>query len=103
MALRQLIRSANVVFPSGVAKANVLIENGKIASIDAPDSSRADEVIDATGCVLFPGLIDDQVHFREPGLTHKEDLQTASQACVAGGVTSFLKCRIPNLLQSRVN
>lgn len=94
MALRQLIRSANVVFPSGVAKANVLIENGKIASIDAPDSSRADEVINATGCVLFPGLIDDQVHFREPGLTHKEDLQTASQACVAGGVTSFLE--MPN-------
>lgn len=94
MNLRQLIRSANVVFPSGVAKANVLIENGKIASIDAPDSTRADEIIDAAGYVLFPGLIDDQVHFREPGLTHKEDLQTASQACVAGGVTSFLE--MPN-------
>ncbi|XZE34622.1 dihydroorotase [Pirellulaceae bacterium SH501] len=94
MNLRQLIRSANVVFPSGVAKANVLIENGKIASIDAPDSTRADEIIDAAGYALFPGLIDDQVHFREPGLTHKEDLQTASQACVAGGVTSFLE--MPN-------
>lgn len=94
MVRRQLIRSASVVFPTGVAKANILIENGIIASVDAPSTSSADERIDAAGLILFPGLIDDQVHFREPGLTHKEDLQTASWACVAGGVTSFLE--MPN-------
>ncbi|AMV31220.1 Dihydroorotase [Pirellula sp. SH-Sr6A] len=94
MVRRQLIRSAKVVFPTGVAEANVLIENGTIASVDAPPTTSADQIIDAAGLVLFPGLIDDQVHFREPGLTHKEDLKTASQACVAGGVTSFLE--MPN-------
>src|SRR5690606_40099944 len=55
---------------------------------------RADEVVDAAGLHLIPGVIDDQVHFREPGLTHKEDLHTASRACAKGGVTSFLE--MPN-------
>jgi dihydroorotase len=94
MASRLLIRNASVVFPQGVAKSNVLVEAGKIVSVDAASHVSNCEVEEADGLVLFPGLIDDQVHFREPGLTHKEDLETASRACVAGGVTSFLE--MPN-------
>jgi dihydroorotase len=89
-----LIRNATVVFPGESARSNVLFSSGRIASIDAPATTSADEIIDAEGLVLFPGLIDDQVHFREPGLTHKEDLAHASAACAAGGVTSFLE--MPN-------
>jgi len=94
MIMRTLIRNATVVFPDSTVKLNVLIEGHRIASIDAPDSSRADEVVDANGLHLMPGLIDDQVHFREPGLTHKEDLHHATRACAKGGVTSFLE--MPN-------
>ena len=92
--MRTLIRDATVVFPDSTVKLNVLIEGHRIASIDAPDSSRADEVVEANGLHLMPGLIDDQVHFREPGLTHKEDLHHATRACAKGGVTSFLE--MPN-------
>jgi dihydroorotase len=101
MARRLLIRNAMVVCPKATLKTNVLIDNGIIASIDAPATSQADEVLDAEGLLLFPGLVDDQVHFREPGLTHKEDLLTASQACVAGGVTSFLE--MPNTKPAAIN
>ena len=89
-----LIKNATAILPSGRAQTNLLIENGVIVSVDAAPTTIASEVVDATGLVLFPGLIDDQVHFREPGLTHKEDLFTASRACAAGGVTSFLE--MPN-------
>ncbi len=92
--MRTLIRNATVVLPDSTEKVNVLIEGHRIASIDAPDSSRADEIVDANGLHLIPGLIDDQVHFREPGLTHKEDLHHATRACAKGGVTSFLE--MPN-------
>lgn len=92
--MRTLIRNATVVFPDSTLKVNVLLEGHRIASIDAPDSSRADEIVDAQGLHLMPGLIDDQVHFREPGLTHKEDLHHATRACAKGGVTSFLE--MPN-------
>lgn len=96
-----LIRNANVVFPNGTERTNVLLLDGKIASIDASPHTVADECIEAEGLLLFPGLIDDQVHFREPGLTHKEDLATASAACAAGGVTSFLE--MPNTKPSAVS
>jgi dihydroorotase len=89
-----LIRNAQVVFPDRVAVSNVLLRDGKIASVDAAPTSSADHIVDARELVLFPGLVDDQVHFREPGLTHKEDLGTASRACAAGGVTSYLE--MPN-------
>ncbi|MCM2373776.1 dihydroorotase [Aporhodopirellula aestuarii] len=99
---RTLIRNASIVLPgdglrsaSGeIRTGNVLVGDGQILDIDASDSAACDEVIDATGLHLLPGVIDDQVHFREPGLTHKEDLATASHACAAGGVTSFLE--MPN-------
>ncbi len=92
--MKTLIRNAMVVLPDAVERINVLIEGGRIASIGAPDFATADDVIDADGLHLLPGLIDDQVHFREPGLTHKEDLHSATRACAKGGVTSFLE--MPN-------
>lgn len=92
--MKTLIRNATVVLQDAVERVNVVIEGHRIASIDAPDSAQADETIDARGLYLLPGLIDDQVHFREPGLTHKEDLHHATRACAKGGVTSFLE--MPN-------
>ena len=75
-------------------RAEILVEKGKILDIDPPATVRADNVIDAAGLHLIPGVIDDQVHFRDPGLTHKEDLHTGSLACAKGGVTTFLE--MPN-------
>ena len=92
--MKTLIKNARVVLPDGVFDTNVLIEKERIAEIDAAIHARADEVVDAAGLHLLPGVIDDQVHFREPGLTHKEDLSTASRACAKGGVTTFLE--MPN-------
>jgi len=92
--VKTLIRHAQVVLPESTERINVLIENGKVAALDVPDGASADEVIDASGLHLIPGVVDDQVHFREPGLTHKEDLLTATRACAKGGVTSFLE--MPN-------
>src|SRR5687767_12999937 len=92
--MKTLIRHATVVLPTGMVGVNVLVENDKIAAVDAAEHMAADEVIDARGLHLIPGVIDDQVHFREPGLTHKEDLYTATRACAKGGVTTFLE--MPN-------
>ena len=92
--MKTLIRHAQVVLPESTERINVLIESGRIAALDVPDGAAADEVIDASGLHLIPGVVDDQVHFREPGLTHKEDLLTATRACARGGVTSFLE--MPN-------
>ena len=72
--MKTLIKNAHVVLPSGVVAVNVLVDGSRIAAIDAAAHARADEVVDASGLHLLPGVIDDQVHFREPGLTHKEDL-----------------------------
>src|SRR5213596_3037402 len=104
--MKTLIRHAVVVLPTGREHVSVLIDGGKIAAIDVAAHSAADEVIDARGLHLLPGVIDDQVHFREPGLTHKEDLHTASRACAKGGVTTFLE--MPNtkpavITQERLN
>lgn len=93
-----LIKNAEVALPTGVVRTSVLVEGAKIAAIDAAVHAQADKTIDATGLHLLPGVIDDQVHFREPGLTHKEDLHTASRACAAGGVTTFLE--MPNTVPS---
>ncbi len=92
--MKTLIRHATVVLPQETLRTDVLIEDGKIVAVDAALHAAADEVVDAAGLHLIPGVIDDQVHFREPGLTHKEDLHTASRACAKGGVTSFLE--MPN-------
>ena len=95
-----LIRGAQVVLPDGVAETNLLIRDGKIAAVDALRDSAADEVIAADGLVILPGIVDDQVHFREPGATHKEDLGSGSTACAAGGVTTYLE--MPNTQPSAV-
>lgn len=91
---RTLLRNANVVLPNEIRVGSVLIENGIILDVDAGATVQADRVTDCTGLHLMPGVIDDQVHFRDPGLTHKEDLDSASRACAAGGVTAFLE--MPN-------
>lgn len=92
--MRTLIRHATVVFPDEIVRANVLVEGERIVAVDAAAHTRADEVVDAAGLHLLPGVIDDQVHFREPGATHKEDLASGSRACAKGGVTTFLE--MPN-------
>ncbi len=92
--MKTLIKNAQVVLPSGLAETSVLIEGRQIAAIDPARQTAADEVIDAAGLLLMPGVVDDQVHFREPGLTAKEDLHTATRACAKGGVTTFLE--MPN-------
>ena len=90
-----LIKGAKVVNEGRTALLDVLIEGERIAAIAANMSITSDmEVIDATGKFLLPGCIDDQVHFREPGLTHKATIGTESKACLAGGITSFLE--MPN-------
>ena len=90
-----LIKGANVVNEGQTALLDVLIEGERIAAIAANMSPTPDmEVIDASGKFLLPGCIDDQVHFREPGLTHKATISTESKACLAGGITSFLE--MPN-------
>lgn len=91
-----LIRCASILLPSDeFFLGDVLCRGGQIAQIasEIPQSG-ADTIIDGTGLTLLPGVIDPQVHFREPGLEHKEDLYTASRACARGGVTSFLE--MPN-------
>lgn len=92
--MRTLIKGATCILPTGRAKVDVLVEDSKILGIDPPATAHSDEVVDAAGLFLLPGVIDDQVHFRDPGLTHKEDLHTGSLACAKGGVTTFLE--MPN-------
>ena len=92
--MRVVIRGAECVLPDETRTADVLLDGGRIADIDPGPATSADETVDASGLMLIPGVIDDQVHFREPGLTHKEDLHTGSLACAAGGVTTFLE--MPN-------
>lgn len=89
-----LIQHAQVVLPDGVSQVDVLLDGDRIQQVGPVEDVQADEVVDATGLHLIPGVIDDQVHFRDPGLTHKEDLSTGSQACAKGGVTTFLE--MPN-------
>lgn len=92
--MRTLISGATCVLSSGLSRVDVLIENDKILDLDPPKGALVDATVQADGLFLLPGVIDDQVHFREPGLTHKEDLYTATRACAKGGVTSFLE--MPN-------
>ena len=82
------------MLPDEERTASVLFDQTGIVDIDPTTTAAADTVIDAAGLTLLPGCIDDQVHFREPGLTHKEDLRTGSRACAAGGVTTFFE--MPN-------
>jgi dihydroorotase len=90
-----LIRQATLVNEGQRFCSDLRIEDGRIAQIASSIEPHKDDwVIDATGLWLLPGMIDDQVHFREPGLTHKADIASESRACAAGGITSFME--MPN-------
>ncbi len=95
-----LIKAANIVNEGKIFTADLLIKDGRIAKIDSTIDVKADTEINAEGLHLLPGMIDDQVHFREPGLTHKADIFSESMAAVAGGITSFMEMpnTIPNTL-----
>jgi len=92
-----LITNARIVNEGRIFEGDVLIRDGRIAKLAAGISAPPGcEVVDAAGRLLLPGMIDDQVHFREPGLTHKGRLSTESAAAVAGGITSFME--MPNTI-----
>ena len=95
MTKSTLIKNATIVNENKIFKGDVLIENEIITAISS-EIKVADnvEIIDAEGKYLIPGFIDDQVHFREPGLTHKANIATESRAAVAGGITTFIE--MPN-------
>ncbi len=92
--MQTLIKNAQIVNEGKIYKSDVLIEDKIIKEIATEITIEADQIIDAEGLHLLPGVIDDQVHFREPGLTHKANIYTESKAAVAGGITSFME--MPN-------
>ena len=97
-----LITNANVVNEGKIQELDVLVQDGRIAKVGADLSAEAaDRVLDASGLHLLPGMIDDQVHFREPGLTHKGEIATESAAAVAGGITSYFE--MPNVNPLTIN
>ena len=90
-----LIKNATIVNEENIFESDLLIINDLISQINPNISAPNDcKIIDASGKILIPGLIDDQVHFREPGLTHKATISSESKAAVAGGITSFIE--MPN-------
>lgn len=96
--MRTLIKNANIVNEGQLLQGHLAIENGCITLITnhiQPEASY-DEVIDASGCYVLPGVIDDHVHFREPGLTQKADMESESRAAAAGGVTTYMD--MPNTI-----
>ncbi len=93
--MRTIIQNGLIINEGREFVGNIIIDNNIITHIvegnlDACILAMADRIIDAQGCWVIPGVIDDQVHFREPGLTHKADIATESRAAVAGGVTSYM-------------
>src|SRR6201991_1577106 len=89
-----ILKSGTVVNQDGEGVRNIGIVGGKIAALDVPGDASAGEIIDCKGLHILPGVIDTQVHFREPGLTHKEDLESGSRSAVMGGVTAVFE--MPN-------
>lgn len=88
--MKTLIKNVKIVNEGKIVESDILIENDVISKIDTGIAVVADRIIDGNGKYLLPGVIDDQVHFREPGLTHKGDIETESRAAIAGGTTSFI-------------
>src|SRR5476651_951277 len=95
-----LIKYATIVNENKQYVADILVKDGLIERIDKSIDTHADETINAEGLYLLPGMIDDQVHFREPGLTYKANIHSESRAAVAGGITSFMEMpnTVPNTL-----
>ncbi|MCS0502385.1 dihydroorotase [Ancylobacter mangrovi] len=89
-----LLKGGTVANQDGVGARDVGVVNGRIAGIGSFDAAQAGETLDCTGLTILPGVIDTQVHFREPGMEHKEDLETGSRAAVMGGVTAVFE--MPN-------
>ena len=104
MTERTLIKNTSIINEGQIILADLLIDNGVIQKIGQITDDIKARVIDGTGKYLLPGIIDGQVHFRDPGLTHKADLYTESKAAVAGGVTSFIDMpnTIPNVLTAEI-
>jgi dihydroorotase len=100
MKERTLIKNISIINEGRIIVTDLLIDNGVIQKIGRQHNDPNTKVIDGTGKYLFPGIIDGQVHFRDPGLTHKGDLYTESKAAIAGGVTSFIDMpnTVPNIL-----
>ncbi|OIV43397.1 dihydroorotase [Flavobacterium johnsoniae] len=103
---RILIKNAKIVNEGSIFEGDVLIENDLIVEVADSISLKTSNciVIDAEGSYLMPGAIDDQVHFREPGLTHKGDIESESRAAVAGGITSFIEQpnTVPNAVTQEI-
>ena len=89
-----ILKNGHVATPGGIARVDIGIKNGKIAGLGAFSEADAPEIIDCEGLHILPGVIDTQVHFREPGPTHKEDLATGTLSALAGGVTTVFE--MPN-------
>ena len=84
-----LIKNIQLVLPHSVVEGDILIENGHIKNIAPSIDAPAEVVIQESGLTLMPGVMDTHVHFREPGATHKETIESGSKAAVSGGVTTF--------------
>jgi dihydroorotase len=99
-----LIKNATIVNEGKQTQADLFIKNGFIEKIAGTIDTPADKEVNAEGLHLFPGCIDDQVHFREPGLTHKAHIASESRAAVAGGITSFMEMpnTVPNTLTQQL-
>src|SRR4029453_10968656 len=89
-----ILKSGTVVNQDGEGVRDIAVSNGRIAAIGTLGQASAAEVIDCKNLHILPGVIDTQVHFREPGQTHKEDLETGSRSAVTGGVTAVFE--MPN-------
>ncbi len=98
---QMIIRGGTLVTHAGIAVADIAVADGRIAQIGGLDAAEADTVIDATGLHVLPGVIDSQVHFREPGNEHKEDLETGMAAAALGGVTAVFE--MPNTSPATVD
>lgn len=92
--MKKLLKNAQIINEGALAKADLLIQDDRIVKVAKRINDEAAEVFDLSGKFLMPGVIDDQVHFREPGLTHKGCIYTEAKAAVAGGITSFME--MPN-------
>ena len=103
---RVLIKNAKIVNEGTIFEGDVLIEDDLIVEIAEKISAKSAEckIVDAEGNYLIPGAIDDQVHFREPGLTHKGDIESESRSAVAGGITSFIEQpnTVPNAVTQEI-
>ncbi len=93
-----LLKNGTCLTPNGRVRCDVGVRDGRIEALGVPASAAAKDVLDCTGLHVLPGVIDTQVHFREPGLTHKEDIGSGSASAALGGVTAF--CEMPNTTPS---